>query len=264
MKTVVAALINRDSKFLLAKRSPAGSLPGKWEFPGGKVEPGESDSVALEREILEEFNTLVVAGKLLVTAAIDEQTEIKLYACEHKLGGYHPKVHDEVAWVSSLDAMNLYDLAPADIELLEQMSQDTRKPQLHELEVGQSYKNSDIARIFLVSSQGGMRRSLKANSLVLTSNHNSDNPYDDTWDDQGLMHYTGMGKTGDQSIDYMQNKTLAESQTNGVDVHLFESYQTNDYIYRGRVVLAGEPYCEQQRDDDGQPRQVVKFMLKVF
>ena len=106
-------------------------------------------------------------------------------------------------------------------------------------------------------------RSRKANSLVLTSNHNTDNPYDDTWGDQGIMHYTGMGKTGDQSIDYMQNKALAESQTNGVDIHLFESYQTNDYIYRGRVALAGEPYYEQQRGDDGQPRQVVKFMLRV-
>lgn len=263
MKTVVAALINKDGKYLLTKRSLTGSLPGKWEFPGGKVEPGESDSAALEREILEEFNTLVVVGKLLASVAIDEQTELKLYACEHKLGGYHAKVHDEVAWVSSLDAMNSYDLAPADVELLEQIGQDTRKPQLHELVVGQSYKNSDIARIFLVSSQGGMRRSRKANSLVLTSNHNSDNPYDDTWDNQGIMHYTGMGKTGDQSIDYMQNKTLAESQTNGVDVHLFESYQTNDYIYRGRVTLADEPYYEQQKDEDGKPRQVVKFMLRV-
>jgi len=104
---------------------------------------------------------------------------------------------------------------------------------------------------------------LLANSLVLMSNHNSDNPYDDTWDDRGIMHYTGMGKTGDQSIDYMQNKTLAESQTNGVDVHLFESYQTNDYIYRGRVALADEPYYERQKDEDCKQRQVVKFMSRV-
>lgn len=53
MNTVVAALINKEGKYLLAKRSMTGSLPGKWEFPGGKVEPGESDSAALEREILE-------------------------------------------------------------------------------------------------------------------------------------------------------------------------------------------------------------------
>ena len=65
-----------------------------------------------------------------------------------------------------------------------------------------------------------------ANSLVLTSNHNTDNPYDDTWDSQGIMHYTGMSKTS-------------------------------------RVALASEPYCGQQRDNDGQPRRVVKFMLRV-
>jgi 5-methylcytosine-specific restriction protein A len=61
----------------------------------------------------------------------------------------------------------------------------------------------------------------------------------------------------------MQNKTLAESDTNGVTVYLFESFENNSYIYRGIVKLAGEPYYEKQKDWLGYERQVVKFPLKV-
>jgi len=92
--------------------------------------------------------------------------------------------------------------------------------------------------------------------------HNTGNPYEDKWDDAGVMHYTGMGLSGDQSIDYAQNKTLAESRENGVDIHLFESYEPREYIYRGRVQLADNPYTERQKDSSGIERQVIKFPLK--
>ncbi|MBR3694119.1 MAG: NUDIX domain-containing protein, partial [Erysipelotrichales bacterium] len=56
MITVVAALIKKDDKFLIAKRATGDEFVfGKWEFPGGKVEVGESEEDAVEREILEEF-----------------------------------------------------------------------------------------------------------------------------------------------------------------------------------------------------------------
>lgn len=74
MKTVVAALIKKDDKFLIAKRKDATALGGYWEFPGGKVEAGESNEVALEREILEEFNSLISVGKLLASAQINDDT----------------------------------------------------------------------------------------------------------------------------------------------------------------------------------------------
>lgn len=263
MKTVVAALIKKDNQYLIAKRKANGPQGDKWEFPGGKVETGETDAQALEREIVEEFNTLIVVGKLIATTAIDEDMTLKLYACSHKLGGYHAKEHSDVVWVNSPADISGYDLAPADIDLLSQISKDNRRPSLHELKVGQSYQNIDIARIFLVSTQGGMRKSNKANSLILFTMHNTGNPYEDNWGDDGTMHYTGMGLSGDQSIDYKQNRTLAESRENGVDIHLFESFEPNDYIYRGRVALADEPYYEPQKDEDNRERQVVKFPLKM-
>lgn len=263
MKTVVAALIKKDNKLLIAKRKDDTVLGGYWEFPGGKVESGESDETALEREILEEFNSLISVGKLLASAQINDDTVLKLYACEHKLGAYQLKDHSEVAWVNSLSALNAYDLAPADIELLDQITKDTRKPSLHELKIGESYINEDIMRIFLVSGQGGMRKSNRANSLILFALHNTGNPYEDKWGDDGIMHYTGMGLSGDQSIDYAQNKTLAQSRDNGVDIHLFESYESNDYVYRGRVKLASDPYYDLQKDENGRERQVVKFPLRL-
>ena len=85
MKTVVAALIKKDGKYLLAKRSTGDpDLIGFWEFPGGKVEENETDEAALEREIIEEFNTVIKVGRLKATTMINDDTVIKLYECEIK------------------------------------------------------------------------------------------------------------------------------------------------------------------------------------
>lgn len=263
MKIVAASLIRKDNKFLIAKRKDDAALGGLWEFPGGKVEDGETEQEALEREIVEELNTLITVGKLLASTQINDDTVLKLYACKHKLGAYQLREHSELAWVDSLRQLYGYELAPADVELLEQITKDKRRPALHELVIGDAYKNEDIMRMFLVSGQGGMRKSNRANSLVLLALHNTGNPYQDKWSDDGIIHYTGMGLTGDQSIDYVQNKTLAESCTNGVDVHLFESYEPKEYIYRGQVQLVGDPYYERQKDEAGSERQVVKFPLRL-
>lgn len=110
MKTVVAALIEKDGKYLLAKRRPDGPLGGLWEFPGGKVEAGESETEALQREIIEEFNIMVEVGKFLGSAQIDDETTLKLYACRHNLGGYHAKEHSEIVWLNSVAAASAYDL----------------------------------------------------------------------------------------------------------------------------------------------------------
>lgn len=66
MITVVAALINKNNKFLIAKRSTGSKeLIGKWEFPGGKVETNENEMDAIEREIKEEFELNIKAKKFL-------------------------------------------------------------------------------------------------------------------------------------------------------------------------------------------------------
>lgn len=263
MNIVVAGLIKKDGQYLLARRSTgAEEMIGLWEFPGGKANSGETDQAALEREILEEFNTVVKVGKLVAKTALDDDRELRLYACEHILGSYRLNSHSEVVWEPDLGSFYSYELAPADEVLLDILTRSKRKPHLNELAVGSTYNNDDLKHIFCVSSQGGMRRSKKSNSLVLIAKHDNSNPYDDKWQD-GVLHYTGMGLNGDQGVDYKQNKTVKESRINGVGMHLFESFNNNEYIYRGRVRLCGGPYYETQKDEDGRPRRVVKFPLKL-
>ncbi len=64
VNVVAAALIDGDGRVLVAQRLPGGSLGGLWEFPGGKIEPGETPDAALVRELAEELGISVVAGAL--------------------------------------------------------------------------------------------------------------------------------------------------------------------------------------------------------
>ncbi|MBD5083244.1 MAG: HNH endonuclease [Clostridiales bacterium] len=132
------------------------------------------------------------------------------------------------------------------------------------LEIGKEYSNEEIALIFKCSTQGGMRRSHSTGALVLTSHHDDpNNAYLDYW--QGnTFFYTGMGMEGNQDIEYAQNKTLNESNRNGVIVHLFEVFSSKKYMYRGIVKLAGTPFQKEEDDFSGNKRQVWKFPLKLI
>lgn len=128
-------------------------------------------------------------------------------------------------------------------------------------EIGKKVKNSDIIDEFKCANMGGMRRSKATNSLVIISDHTKE-LYEDKWIGD-ILHYTGMGKNGDQDLFYMQNRTLAESDVNGVQVHLFEVEVPKEYIYRGIVTMADKPYEEIQKGEDGVQRKVWIFPLKL-
>lgn len=134
------------------------------------------------------------------------------------------------------------------------MSIDSLKP-------GAELSNQQLCEVFGCSPQGGMRRSLSSNTLVLISNHVS-SVYHDRWIGN-VLHYTGMGQSGDQRLDATQNKTLAESRSNGVGVHLFEVHVEGTYTYVGKMRLNKEPYQEQQLDADDKARNVWVFPLVV-
>jgi 5-methylcytosine-specific restriction protein A len=78
-----------------------------------------------------------------------------------------------------------------------------------------------------------------------------------------VLHYTGMGTKGSQQLQAAQNRTVAESATNGVAVHLFEVFEPGRYICAGEVALADEPYQEQQFDIEGNARAVWMFPLRL-
>lgn len=128
------------------------------------------------------------------------------------------------------------------------------------LEIGQKINNTRLCEIFRCSPQGGMRKSNKTNTLVIVSDYTR-GIYHDKWIG-GVLHYTGMGLSGDQDINYMQNRTLNESGYNGVDVHLFEVMEPTVYTYCGRIKLVGKPYTEVQPDQDGIKRRVWMFPVQ--
>jgi 5-methylcytosine-specific restriction protein A len=131
-----------------------------------------------------------------------------------------------------------------------------------ELSVGQIIDNKTLSELFQCGTQGGMRRSLRTNSLVLISDY-VDPLYHDRWD-KDVLYYTGMGLTGHQDINFMQNKTLAQSNVNGISIYLFEKHRDKEYIFAGQVQLVADPFQEDQLDMEGRQRKVWVFPLKLF
>lgn len=128
------------------------------------------------------------------------------------------------------------------------------------LEIGQIINNNTLMSIFKCSQQGGMRKSNTTNTLVVVTDYTR-GIYHDKWIG-GVLHYTGMGLSGDQDINYMQNRTLNESEFNGVDVHLFEVMDPGEYTYCGRIQLVSKPYMETQPDQNGVDRLVWMFPVR--
>lgn len=122
MKTidVVAAILEREGLILLAQRPDSGDQPGLWEFPGGKVEPGESEPEALRRELQEELNIDVEPQRYLASheQAIGERI-IRLHAwyVPAFTGELRALHHTALVWCSPQAAFN-YSLAPVDVPLL--------------------------------------------------------------------------------------------------------------------------------------------------
>lgn len=119
--------------------------------------------------------------------------------------------------------------------------------------------NHQLCEVFLCAPQGGMRKSNRTNSLTLISDKTK------LYNDRvvgDIYHYTGMGQYGDQKMSG-QNLTLAESDRNGVEIHFFEVLKPREYTYQGQVELAGDPYQDQQKDQDGRQRLVWVFPLRL-
>jgi 8-oxo-dGTP diphosphatase len=116
MVRVTAAIIIDHGKVLIAKRKRTGRLGGMWEFPGGKIEPGESPEQCLKRELKEEFEIEAAVGEYLGTSvyAYDFGT-IELLAFQTQVTGSEMKLnfHTAIAWVAVGDLCK-YDFAPAD------------------------------------------------------------------------------------------------------------------------------------------------------
>ena len=116
---VAAAVVERDDTFLLTRRLKGTHLAGRWEFPGGKCEPGETLEECLRREMLEEVGVNVhVGAEILVTryAYPGRVVELHFFHCDLQ-GAAHPREGQEMRWVPRADLSTL-DLPEADAELI--------------------------------------------------------------------------------------------------------------------------------------------------
>jgi len=130
--------------------------------------------------------------------------------------------------------------------------------QIEDLQLGSQYSNEEVRSTFRCSLQSGMNKSNTTNTLVLIINHIK-SIYHDRWLDN-KVHHIGKGQVGDQTMT-RENKTLSESNKNGVKLHLFEVFRKGIYIYRGQVQLYEKPYQKEQLDKNGNLRKVWVFPL---
>ena len=119
MIKVVAAILKKGDRYLLAKRASHKEHAGKWEFPGGKIEPGEDPKRALERELMEEFSIRTKTGSHVITTRYTyDSFNIELMAFETSYldSTFQLRDHDKIAWVRMKDMSN-YDLTGADLAI---------------------------------------------------------------------------------------------------------------------------------------------------
>ncbi len=122
--TVAAGVISVDGRILAARRKAGAHLGGKWEFPGGKLEPDESPDECLVREFQEELGIQVRVGQILevIFHRYPERNVLLLfYACELIDGEPRPLGCEELAWVDKKDLSTL-DWVPADLPFVRQLA----------------------------------------------------------------------------------------------------------------------------------------------
>src|SRR5262249_24678788 len=140
MKTVVAALIVRNNKILICQRTRHQTMPLKWEFPGGKIEPGVRPEQALHRELEEELGIRATIGRKIATirhdygnpAAPNSQpghaaqtpasVQLHFYVVQGFLGEIENRIFRDVRWVGTAEVPD-YDFLEADVGLVRDLAE---------------------------------------------------------------------------------------------------------------------------------------------
>ena len=123
---VVAAIIHDDEGRIFATQRGYGDFKDWWEFPGGKMEPGESPEEALKREIWEELETRIQVDRLVTTVERDYPTfhiTMHCFWCSIESGSLVLKEHEAARWLSK-DELDSVDWLPADKVVVEKLKKE--------------------------------------------------------------------------------------------------------------------------------------------
>ena len=121
----VAGVIRRDDLILIGKRCHDDSYGGLWEFPGGKIEKGETDTECLRREIQEELGLDAEIGSLIHVNHASPTFELSVYHATLEEGEPQLREHDEFRWVTATQ-LHDFDMLPADDPVIEILN-DSKK-----------------------------------------------------------------------------------------------------------------------------------------
>ena len=126
MKDVTAAIVKKDGFVLICRRSPGQKLEGKWEFPGGKIDQGESPEECLRRELREELSVDSIIGAFFMESVFHyDNGAIRLlgYECELLSEEFELCVHSEAIW-APIRSLKDYDFAPADFPFVNNLIEE--------------------------------------------------------------------------------------------------------------------------------------------
>lgn len=113
---VVAAVLEREGRYLITQRRTTAVLPLMWEFPGGRVEPGETDQAALKRELVHRLGVDIEVGKLISFVSHPYEhyvVDLFLYECTLMTEALEPRAVNAFKWVASSE-FDQYPFTPAD------------------------------------------------------------------------------------------------------------------------------------------------------
>jgi len=120
---VVAAVVEREGRYLITQRRPSAVLPLMWEFPGGRVEVGETDKDALKREFMGRLDATISVGQLIsyVSHPYEHYTvELYLYECRLETEAVRAKAVHDFRWARS-DEFDQFPFTPADEASMSQL-----------------------------------------------------------------------------------------------------------------------------------------------
>ena len=123
MDKVTAGIIEKDGKILIAMRKSGKCIGAKWEFPGGKLEPGETLEECLKRELKEELNFEVEVGEFVASSKFickEKEIELMAFRVTYVSGDIVLTDHDEVQWVMPSELKN-YEFTAPDVPIVKKI-----------------------------------------------------------------------------------------------------------------------------------------------